>query len=1121
MSNHQDHQNTPVILLAFANPRQDLALSQEKKIIDKALAEARAKKWCEVLVESSTDLKTLYDIFLDDRYRGRIAVFHFAGHANEENLLLQQETIAGKPWADFLAKQNGLKLVFLNACATQQQAEYLSEQAENTAVIATDIPVDDYDALQIVERFYHSLGKNCSIQQSFDHAIDFGGALGSVESVSRASDRNKNKKRQIIKVKEQHWDIYTENKENLTWKLETAQNDPYFGLPVLPLNKYHLPKIPYVSLKHYTEKEASVFFGRGWKIRTLYQEITDENIAPMMLLYGQSGVGKSSLLAAGLKPRLEANYEVKYLRLGETKGLESMFSLALQGDESASLSPEEAAKTWHRIETQSDRQLMIIFDQFEEVFTKNTPQKAKELLVKFAHFVDNMWKTRRPRGKLILSFRKEYLPEIEELLTPYAFNYTKHFVEMLNKAEVKEVINGLQSNIHLQRQYKLSIEEDFIEQVTADIYKNKGAIAPLLQILLSRMWEVMDRSEDRRIFDVALYEKVKLISLKDFLLEQLEKLKKGSRADEKPVETYEEEVNSGLVLDILYFFTTERGTASVQKRAEVLKEYRHQIDCLEGLFQRLIELRLLVSAGDSLLTLSHDTLAPIVRALHAQNEHPGQIATRMLENKVRAFEENEKNVLNQYDLATIEQGINGMRSLNEDEEELVAASRKDVKERRRNNQRLKIGGFLGVLAFVASGVVAWKATQQAKKANIEKEEEIKQREDTNRQKEQTIALKDSLLADKSDSLKAALEEAKKQGDVALQQKIEAQVAQQMAKAQNLAAIADRSFKQDARYALSQARLAYQLAEPTPDFFIQNALANSFYAWLQTTDPAAKEIAAQRELPNWQQTQPTLSYADWSLSKINDLVLRLDNQRSGQVQPVQLKTELYDRLEEASPALSTNSTYLGLINAGIPQIYRVNSSERLFFKESPPREGITQIFFSIDEKRLALLTIKPQPMITWYELGQPITLSGKMALPFVPDAMCFAHQNELLLAQGNAVYRLKIVPQQSPEFSLLLTALIVGQKKLQINQMVTSPMGNYLLLINHSAGLWQVWDAKGKLIIEQAPHYLPKGAGIRSQHIAFAQDDSRIYVPFTNSPAVIEILLPKAIYQTLQKPEKKL
>jgi len=52
-------------------------------------------------------------------------------------------------------------------------------------------------------------------------------------------------------------------------------------------------------------------FRRGYEIRELYDLVTAPAGAPIILYFGQTGVGKSSVLEAGLLPRLEANREVR------------------------------------------------------------------------------------------------------------------------------------------------------------------------------------------------------------------------------------------------------------------------------------------------------------------------------------------------------------------------------------------------------------------------------------------------------------------------------------------------------------------------------------------------------------------------------------------------------------------------------------------------------------------------------------------------------------------------------------------------------------------------------------------------------------------------------------------
>ena len=59
---------------------------------------------------------------------------------------------------------------------------------------------------------------------------------------------------------------------------------------------------PYVGLRPYRQRERTLFFGRDRESRevsTIWQA------AGLSVLYGASGVGKTSLLHAGVLPRLD------------------------------------------------------------------------------------------------------------------------------------------------------------------------------------------------------------------------------------------------------------------------------------------------------------------------------------------------------------------------------------------------------------------------------------------------------------------------------------------------------------------------------------------------------------------------------------------------------------------------------------------------------------------------------------------------------------------------------------------------------------------------------------------------------------------------------------------------
>jgi hypothetical protein len=167
----------PIIFLAFANePAQSSAylreLVREKNAIRKALEEAEAAGICEILYEPHASLDQIFDKF--QKYRERIQVFHFGGHANSVQLLLQDHQ--GKPQAAhaqglmaFLGQQRGLKLVFLNGCSSGQQARELLRLGV-PAVVGTSGSVSDGAACTLSTRFYKGLVQGLTLQQAWGDA---------------------------------------------------------------------------------------------------------------------------------------------------------------------------------------------------------------------------------------------------------------------------------------------------------------------------------------------------------------------------------------------------------------------------------------------------------------------------------------------------------------------------------------------------------------------------------------------------------------------------------------------------------------------------------------------------------------------------------------------------------------------------------------------------------------------------------------------------------------------------------------------------------------------------------------------------------------------------------------
>jgi hypothetical protein len=152
------------------------------------------------------------------------------------------------------------------------------------------------------------------------------------------------------------WEFRAGDERVGLWSLPEAAANPEFGLPDLP--ERDLPESPFQGMSRFAAEHAGVFFGRGYQVRELYEQINDPTGPPLVLLHGASGVGKSSLLEAGLVPRLESGgHAVRYRRREQHKGLTLTLcdALALPGD--AAL-----AAGWRAAEARVGQPLVVFLD---------------------------------------------------------------------------------------------------------------------------------------------------------------------------------------------------------------------------------------------------------------------------------------------------------------------------------------------------------------------------------------------------------------------------------------------------------------------------------------------------------------------------------------------------------------------------------------------------------------------------------------------------------------------------------------------------------------------------------------------------------------------------------------
>ena len=146
-----------------------------------------------------------------------------------------------------------------------------------------------------------------------------------------------------------------------------------------PVNTTAAPAVStaFIGLQSYTEAQADRFFGRDEETEIL-TKLIKSNI--LTIVFGKSGTGKTSLLNAGVFPRLRKDYCLPFrirLEFGEkSPGLISQVKKILKqeidkyGFKPESYPAEETLwEYFHKEPLWKTITPVLIFDQFEEIFT--------------------------------------------------------------------------------------------------------------------------------------------------------------------------------------------------------------------------------------------------------------------------------------------------------------------------------------------------------------------------------------------------------------------------------------------------------------------------------------------------------------------------------------------------------------------------------------------------------------------------------------------------------------------------------------------------------------------------------------------------------------------------------
>ncbi|NJM49198.1 MAG: hypothetical protein HC860_25995 [Alkalinema sp. RU_4_3] len=219
---------------------------------------------------------------------------------------------------------------------------------------------------------------------------------------------------------------------------------------------------PYRGLEAFQEADAALFFGRDTAIGNLIRRLLTNRF---LAVVGSSGSGKSSLVKAGLIPKLK--------REDAIPGSPAWVFLTVRpAEQPASVLLEELGA----IDAALDQ--LVVIDQFEEIFTVWDGTARSSLLA-----LINDWLAEAGGVRLVITMRAEFLDLCHDSAIVELINQSRnlYIVQPLTAVEIEAAI------VKPALRQGATVEVGLASAILTQVLDQPG-ILPLLQYTLQQLW---------------------------------------------------------------------------------------------------------------------------------------------------------------------------------------------------------------------------------------------------------------------------------------------------------------------------------------------------------------------------------------------------------------------------------------------------------------------------------------------------------------------------------------------------------------------------------------------------------------------------------------------------------
>ncbi len=463
--------------------------------------------------------------------------------------------------------------------------------------------------------------------------------------------------------------------------------------------------LPFKFLDSYTREDKNIFFGRDSETEDIFRKFYS---GKLLLVYGKSGTGKSSIINCGLVSRIpDEDIFTINIRSG-SKAYENFVSTIKKCSNAKQVDPYNILED---IFYEQSKPVALIFDQFEEVFILSDSVEREKLVGALNEILKS-----RLKINIVLIIREEYLAdltEFEPIIPGLLGNRIR--IEKINKSSAKEAI------IKPCQACNVGIEDGLADLVLEQLgWQSEGVELTWLQILMDKLYRTaIKRDPENPIIrneDLTNLGRIGNV-LSDFLDEQLRIMQHGDLGE--------------AMVKVMISTDGTKKQLNLSNIVENLKAtgYSPEKKLIEQVLKHLIDVRIITERNElGYYELRHDAIAARIYERMTAVEKEMIEVKSFLENSYKVYQKRQV-LLSENDLKYIALHENRL-ILNNELKDFINNSKKEgqrARLRRRNFAIIAASSIIIVLSALSLWAFIEKtnAVEQKKIAEGQKNEALK------------------------------------------------------------------------------------------------------------------------------------------------------------------------------------------------------------------------------------------------------------------------------------------------------------------------------------------------------------------------------------------------------------